>query len=141
MAATHRIIKYLKGSIGLVLFFSSSSTLSPSVFTDADWGTYSDSRRSLSGFCLFLGSSLISWLSKKQSVVSRSAAEVEYRALAQAACEVSWIDTLLHDFGIVRSKPVPIFCDNKAAIYLTSNAAFHERTKHIEIDCHTVRER
>lgn len=61
--------------------------------------------------------------------------------MAQAACEVSWIDILLHDFGIIRTKPVPLFYDNQVAVYITSNATFHERTKHIEIDCHTIRER
>lgn len=61
--------------------------------------------------------------------------------MAQATCEVSWLDVLLHDFGILRTKPVPFFCDNQATVYITSNAAFHERTKHIEIDCHTIRER
>lgn len=141
LSAAHRVLHYLKGNVGLGLFYSSNSTLEPSIFADADYGTYTDSRKSVSGFCVFLGTSLVSWRSKKQNVVSRSSAEAEYRSLAQAACEISWIDVLLTEFVVPRSKPVPLFCDNKAAVYLTSNATFHERTKHIEIDCHTVRER
>lgn len=74
-------------------------------------------------------------------MVSRLLAEAEYKSMAQVACEVSWINALLQDFGIQRSKPIPLFCDNNAAIYITSNTAFHERTKHIEIDCHSIRER
>lgn len=61
--------------------------------------------------------------------------------MALATCEVVWIDMLLRDFGVVRNKAMPLFCDNKAAIYITSNPAFHDRTKHIEIDCHTIRDR
>lgn len=71
------------------MFCSSTSTLEPSIFANADYGTCPDTRQFMSGFCLFLGTSLISWRSKKQNVVSRSSAELEYRALAQAACEVS----------------------------------------------------
>lgn len=71
LSAAYRVLKYLKGYVGLGLFYSSTSTLEPSIFADADWGTYTDTRRSISGFCLFLGSSLISWRSKKQGVVSR----------------------------------------------------------------------
>lgn len=141
LAAAHRVLRYLKGSAALGLFFSSTSSLEPSLFVDADWAACADSRRSVSGYCLFLGSSLISWKSKKQHIVSRSSIEAEYISMALATCELVWIDMLLTDFGISRTKVVPLFCDNKAAVYLTSNAAFHECTKHIELDSHTVRDR
>lgn len=95
LIAAHRILRYLKGSIGLGLFYSSSSTLEHSIFVDADYGTCSDTRRSTSNFCLFLSNSLISLRSKKQGVVSRSSAEAEYRDMAQASCEILWIDVLL----------------------------------------------
>lgn len=61
--------------------------------------------------------------------------------MALATCEAVWIDILLQDFGIPKSKAIPLFCDNRSAVYITSNSAFHERSKHIEIDCHTVREK
>lgn len=61
--------------------------------------------------------------------------------MALATCEVVWIDKLLREFGIPKQKVIPLFCDNNVAIYITSNPAFHERTKHIEIDCHTIRDR
>lgn len=71
----------------------------------------------------------------------RSSAEAEYRVLAQATCEVVWLLDLLKDFGVEIKKAIPLYWDNKAAVYITSNATFHERTKHIEIDCHTIRDR
>ena len=61
--------------------------------------------------------------------------------MTQATCEVVWATALLKDFGIERMKVVPLLCDNQAAVYISSNPVFHERTKHIEIDCHTVREK
>lgn len=70
MLAAHRVLKYLKGIVGKGLFYSSSSSLDPSVFANADWGSCSDTRRSISGFCLFLGDFIISWRSKKQNTVS-----------------------------------------------------------------------
>uniref|UniRef100_A0A2N9GBX0 Reverse transcriptase Ty1/copia-type domain-containing protein n=1 Tax=Fagus sylvatica TaxID=28930 RepID=A0A2N9GBX0_FAGSY len=96
-------------------------------------------RRSTTGYCFLLGDSLISWRSKKQSVVARSSTEAEYRALADTTTELLWLRWLLQDLGIDCSTAVPIHCDNRSAIQIAHNDVFHERTKHIEIDCHFVR--
>uniref|UniRef100_A0A2N9GVI4 Integrase catalytic domain-containing protein n=1 Tax=Fagus sylvatica TaxID=28930 RepID=A0A2N9GVI4_FAGSY len=96
-------------------------------------------RRSTTGYCFLLGDSLISWRSKKQSVVARSSTEAEYRALADTTAELLWLRWLLQDLGIDCSTAVPIHCDNQSAIQIAHNDVFHERTKHIEIDCHFVR--
>lgn len=89
---------------------------------------------------MFLGDSLVSWKSKKQHVVSMSSAEAEYRALASAASEVTWLTQLLMDFEITIG-PTLLFCDNQAAIHIASNPTFHERSKHIEIDSHFVKDK
>ena len=74
-------------------------------------------------------------------MVSRSSTEAEYRALADVTCDLSWIRCLFKDLGITLAQPIPIYCDNASAIALASNPVQHARTKHIEIDCHFVRDK
>jgi hypothetical protein len=72
--------------------------------------------------------------------VSRSSAEAEYRALALSTCEAKFLRNLYSSIGILHSKPITIFCDNESAIHIANNPVFHERTKHIDMDCHFVRD-
>lgn len=95
----------------------------------------------MTGFCVFLGDSLVSWKSKKQPTVSRSSAEAEYRALAYTSCKIVWLNYLLKDFNVHQEKPATLYCDSQSTIHLTKNPIFHERTKHVELDCHFVREK
>jgi hypothetical protein len=140
-SAALRVLKYLKGCPGKGLFFPRSSSLTLQGFSDADWAGCIDTRRSISGQCFFLGSSLVSWRTKKQITVSRSSSEAEYRALASATCELQWILYLLKDMHITCSKLPVLYCDNHSAIHIAANPVFHERTKHLEIDCHLIREK
>ena len=89
---------------------------------------------------MYLGTSLISWKSKKQAVVSRSSTEAEYRSLALATSELIWLQQLLKDLHITMMSTPKLFCDNKSAVHIATNPVFHECTKHIETDCHTVRD-
>ncbi|GJS23700.1 ribonuclease H-like domain-containing protein [Tanacetum coccineum] len=94
-----------------------------------------------SGFCLFLNGSLVSWKSKKQNTLSKSTAEAEYRAMASATSETIWVLKILKDLNVGNILPVNVFCDSQAAIKIAANPVFHERTKHLEIDLHFVREK
>ncbi|XP_026419899.1 uncharacterized protein LOC113315869 [Papaver somniferum] len=138
-AVVLRIMRYLKSTLHQGLHFSSTSDFELKAYSDSDWAGDVTDGRSTSGYCMFLGNSLISWRSKKQSLVSRSSAEEEYRALAHTTSEIVWLRWLLGDMGVHLSGPTPLFCDNKAATHITHNDVFHERTKHVEIDCHFVR--
>lgn len=90
---------------------------------------------------MLLGSSLVCWKSKKHPTVSRSSSEAEYRSMADTTCEIVWLRTLLLSFSVPQEFPTSLYCDNVSAIYISVNPVFHERTKHIEIDCHLVREK
>lgn len=140
IAAT-RILRYLNKCPGQGLFFPRDSSLFLSGYSDADWAGCLDSRRSISGQCFFLGKSLISWRTKKQLTVSRSSLEAEYRALGAATCELQWLLYLLKDLHVTTVKLHVRYCDNQSTLHIAANPVFHERTKHLEIDCHLAREK
>lgn len=121
------------------MFLSSQNDLNLRAYCDADWAACQDSRKSLTGYCIFLDFSLVLWKTKKQTTVSRSSAEAEYRSMASTVCELKWLSYLLHDFGINVSLPISLYCDNNVALHITVNPVFHERTKYLEIDRHLVR--
>lgn len=135
------ILQYLKSNPTLGLIYHTTSDLSLYGFADSDWATFPMTRHSVTGFAVFLGKSLISWKSKKQSTISCSSSEAEYHAFASLTCEVQWLHYLFKVLSITFSKPTSIYYDNKSAVYLTHNPTFHERPKHIEIDCHLIREK
>ncbi|KHN44566.1 Copia protein, partial [Glycine soja] len=139
LQAAFRVLRYLKGTPGSGLFFAATGTPQLRAFSDSDWAGCKDSRKSTTGFLVYLGSSLVSWQSKKQSTVSRSSSEAEYRALASTTCELQWLTYLLQDLRVTFVQPATLYCDNQSAIQIATNPVFHERTKHIEIDCHLVR--
>ncbi|KAL0444634.1 UNVERIFIED_CONTAM: Retrovirus-related Pol polyprotein from transposon RE1 [Sesamum latifolium] len=138
-AAALHVVRYLNGSSATSLLFPFSNNFQLAVYTDADWGTCFDTRRSVTDFCVFLGSSLFSWKTKKKNIVSRSSNKAKYRAMAASVCELQWISFLLKDFEISVSTPIPFWCDNQAALHITANPVFHEHTKHLDIDCYVVR--
>lgn len=141
MDAALRLVRYLKDTPGQGILLPAHNKLLLNAYCDSDWASCPMTRRSTTGYCVFLGTSPISWKSKKQKIVSRSSAEAEYRAMALATCELQWLRYLLQDLNIQHTAACTLHCDNKAAIHIAANPVFHERTKHIEIDCHVVREK
>ncbi|PRQ17191.1 putative RNA-directed DNA polymerase [Rosa chinensis] len=135
-----RILRYLKGTVDRGIIMKNNGHFNLVGYSDSDWAGNSIDRKSTTGYCTFIGGNLVTWKSKKQTVVARSSAEAEYRAMASIACELIWLKTLLGDLGIICPTPITLHCDNQAAMHIAANPVFHERTKHIEVDCHFVRD-
>ncbi|GKV06593.1 hypothetical protein SLEP1_g18466 [Rubroshorea leprosula] len=138
LTAVLRIIRYLHGTISRGLFFSSHPCMQLQAYADAYWAGCPDTRRSTTGWCVFLSDSLISWKCKKQKIVSKSTAEAEYRAMSSACSELTWLRGFLQTLTFP-TPPSPLYADNMSAIRIASNPVFHERTKYIEVDCHFIR--
>jgi Reverse transcriptase (RNA-dependent DNA polymerase)/Integrase core domain/gag-polypeptide of LTR copia-type/GAG-pre-integrase domain len=141
MELVDQILRYLKATPGRGILMKNQGHTNLTVYTDADWAGNPTDRRSTSGLCAFVGGNLVTWQSKKQPVVAKSSAEAEYRAMSNATSEIVWLRLLLHELGCPSlDHPTKLFCDNQAAMHIASNPVFHERTKHIEVSCHYVRE-
>jgi len=111
------------------------------VYTDADYARSIVDRRSTTDYCMFLGGNLVTWRSKKQNVVARSSAEAEFRAMAQGVSELLWMKIILDDLKIKYQAPMGLACDNKSAMSIAHNPVQHDRTKHVEIDRHFIKDK
>ena len=110
------------------------------VYSDASWGNDLETRRSTTGICVLFNGNVICWLSRRQATVARSSTEAEYMAVSDAAAEALWFKSMVKEV-FEYDISVQIWCDNQSAIALSKNDTFHQRTKHIDIRYHFVRER
>ncbi|GKE54056.1 ribonuclease H-like domain-containing protein [Tanacetum coccineum] len=133
-------LRNLKGCPGLGIHIVKTSGMFLNAYSGADWAKCVITRKSATGYCVFLNDSLVFWKSKKHNTLSKSSAEAEYRALASVTSEVIWILKILKDLNIENLLPVSLHCDSNSAIKIAANSVFHERTKHLENDLHFVRE-
>ncbi|BBN69007.1 hypothetical protein Prudu_689S000100 [Prunus dulcis] len=139
--AVMRILRYMKVTPIKGLMFCKYGHTDVEGYMDVDWvGSVTD-RRSTSGYFTFVDGNLVTWRSKKQKVVSGSSAEAEYRGMAQGVCELLWLRRLLRDLGFGPQKPMDLYCDNKVAIAIAHNPVQHDRTTHVEVDRHFVKEK
>jgi len=141
LAALKRILGYVRGTLHLGLLLRPTTSTDLVVYTDADWAGCPDTRRSTSGYAVFLGYNLVSLSSKRQNTISRSSAEAEYRAVANGVAEATWLHQVLLELHAPLRRAALVYCDKISAVYMTSNPVQHQPTKHIEIDLHFVRER
>ena len=141
MNVVMRILRYLKSAPGKGLVFRKHGHLRTSGYTDADWAGNIIDRRSTSGYFTFVGGNLVTWRNKKQNVVARSSAEAEYRGIAQEVCELLWLRSLLKSLGFKQEWSMPLHCDNIVAVEIAHNPIQYDRTKHVEIDRHFIKEK
>ncbi|GJS04560.1 ribonuclease H-like domain-containing protein [Tanacetum coccineum] len=136
--ATLRVLRYLKGSPGCGIQFNNKSDLKLMAFVDADWAM---TRKSVTGFCVFLGQSIVSWKSTKHDTLSKSSSEAELGSMSLASCKIIWLGNLLHSLGLKSLYHVDLCCDNSSSIQIADNLVFHERTKHSELNVYFVKEK
>ena len=141
MSALKHIIRYLQGTLSFCLQLYKSNINRIISYTNADWGRCPDTRRSTSGYCVFIGDNLISRSSKWQSTLFRSSAEAEYRGVANVVSDLCWLRNLLLELHCPIHQATLVYCDNVSAIYLSGNPVQHQHTKLIEMDIHFVREK
>ena len=139
LKATKRILRYLKHTPNVGLWYPKGAKFELVGYSDSDYAGCKVERKSTSGTCQLLGRSLVSWSSKKQNSVALSTAEVEYISAGSCCAQVLWMKATLSDFGI-KFKKVPLICDNESAIKLTNNPVQHARTKHIDVRHHFIRD-
>lgn len=134
------IIKYIQGTFhhGLQLFKGYLNSLI--AYSDADWTGCPDTKRSTSGYYVFLGLNLISWSVKRQPTISRSSPGAEYKRVANTVAKLCWIRNLMLELHFPIAKALVISCDNISSVYISTNHVKHQRTKYIELDNHFVRE-
>lgn len=137
--AAKRVLRYLKGTADVGLRFL-KSTESLTGFVDADWANCLDDRRSYTGYAFILGGGPISWESRKQRTVALSSTEAEYMALTEATKEAMYLRQFLIELGFENLANVRVFNDNNGALKLSENPVFHQRTKHINVRHHFVRD-
>ena len=140
LKAVYKILRYLKGSLGRGLFFKKSDSKKVEIYTDADWVGSTDDRRSTIGYCTYVWGNLVTWRSKKQSVVAKNSVKTEFKAVAQGMCEGLWLQKLSKELRIIIELSIKFYCDNKAAISVSHNPVQHDKTKHIEVDKHFIKE-
>ncbi|KAL9233204.1 hypothetical protein vseg_008229 [Gypsophila vaccaria] len=135
-----RVVRYIKRNPSKGISLKRNGSLNLVGYCDSDYASCPLTRRSLSGYYVSLGGSPISWKAKKQATVALSTAEAEYRSIRAVTSELVWTKAFLASLGVFHTNPMRIFCDNQSAIHIAKNPVFHDRTKHIEVDCHFVRQ-
>src|SRR5688572_28583818 len=139
LVAVKQILRYLVATPCFGIWYPKGSTFDLIGYSDSDYAGCKVDRKSTSGMCQFLGRSLVSWSSKKQTSIALSTAEAEYVAAGQCCTQLLWMRQTLRVFGYNLSK-VPLLCDNESAIRMADNPVEHSRTKHIDIRHHFLRD-
>jgi hypothetical protein len=140
LVAANHVMRYLKDTIDCGPSYDGDHDFTLRGYTDADWAGSVSNRKSTSGCCFNLGSAMISWQSRKQSSIALSTAEAEYIVACSASYEAIWLRKLLIGLFDLEMRATLILCDNQSCIKMIENLVFHDRSKHIEIRYHYIRD-
>jgi hypothetical protein len=140
LVSPKHVMRYLKGTLDYGLCCTRDCDFRLYDYTDSDWDGSASDRKNNSGCCFSLGSSMTLWKSKKQSSISLSTTEVEYIAACSTSCESIWLQKLLKGLFDLEMDSTMIFCDNQSCIKMTEKPVFHDKTKHVEIWYHYIRD-
>lgn len=138
--AVKRIFRYLKGTANLKLRYTKPKTNNIIAYSDADWASEIDKRKSCTGYIIKWSNAAICWQSKRQPIVALSSTEAEYIALSSTTCEIVWLLQLVNELQNNSAREVILCCDNQSAIKLSQSDAYRPRSKHIDIRYHRIRE-
>ena len=134
------ILRYVRGTITYRLRYTSSSALLIVGYADSDWVGSAVDRKSTSGYCFSMESTMISWFSRTQGSIAQSTTEAEYIVASDACRELLWLKQLPSDLFSGNIDSTIIHCDNQSCIKLSENSVFHDRSKHIEMKYHFIRD-
>ena len=140
LTAAKHILRYLKGTVDYGLKYKDDQKINLEGYVDSYWAGSAIDRKSTSGCCFSMGSGMISWFSRKQSCVALSTAEAEYVAACSDSCEAVWMRKLLSDLFDLQLGATCIYCDNQSCVKLSKNPIFHDKSKHIAIKYHYIRD-
>lgn len=139
--AVKRIFRYLNGSINLKLRYSNTIDDDLNGYTDADWASEVDKRRSCTGYVFKLANAAVTWHSSYQKTVAKSTADAEYMSLSDGVAEALWLRQLINELDKNLAKTISIKCDSQSAIDLSETDAYRSNTKHIDVRYHFIREK
>lgn len=125
------VLRYVKSTPNFGILYSKSKDPRLVGFTDSDWEGYVTEKKSTSEYVFSLGTSAVTWTSKKQQAIAFSSIEEKYRGTIKAACEAAWLQRMLADMQMPQARPTPLFCDNQGVLKLNKTLVFHEQTKHV----------
>ena len=141
MTTLTHVLRYINCTASQGILMKGDNKLTLQAFIDSYWSACPDTRKSISGYVVLFGSSPVSWKSKKQATISKYSSKSEFRVMAHATVEVTWLVRMWDELGVNQLQHVTIHCDNQSALHIARNLVFHKCIEHIDIDCHFTREK
>ncbi|KAI3725113.1 hypothetical protein L1987_64888 [Smallanthus sonchifolius] len=138
--AGKRILRYVKGTLDHGITYTKTKEIALTGYSDSDYAVNLDDSKSTSGYVFHLGSGAISWQSKKQKVVALSSTEAEYIALSMPGCQAIWLRGIIEELKFQIKHSLTLYCDNKSTISLAKDPVYHDKSKHIRVKYHFIRD-